>query len=130
MAGEKNLETLLQSMKPELTEGEYVFCSVDLETFHSLALEPICVFRESEGITLVLNKEDAELAGLEYSYPSRMITLTVYSSLEAVGFLAAITSKLAKHRISVNPVSAYYHDHLFVPSKDAERALKLLQEYL
>jgi hypothetical protein len=58
-----------------------------------------------------------------------MITLTVQSSLEAVGFLAAITTKLATHGISVNAISAYYHDHLFVPADKAEIAMRLLQEF-
>jgi hypothetical protein len=54
-----------------------------------------------------------------------MITLTVHSSLEAVGFLAA--GRLAEAGISVNAVSAYYHDHLFVAEHRADEALRLLQ---
>jgi hypothetical protein len=42
-----------------------------------------------------------------------MITLNVYSSLEAVGFIAAVGAKLNK--IGVNPVSGFFHDHCFVP---------------
>ena len=52
-----------------------------------------------------------------------MITLSVHSSLDAVGFLAAITNKLAAAAISFNPVSAYYHDHLFIPANRAEQAM-------
>ena len=52
----------------------------------------------------------------------------MHSSLEAVGFLARITTKLAAHGISVNAVSAFYHDHLFVPTARADEALTLLRE--
>lgn len=127
--GEKDLEVLLKSVKPELHDGEFVFCSVDHDVFQTLTVKPVCVFREAEGITLILRKEEADNLSLEYSYVSRMITLTVHSSLDAVGFLAAITTKLASSGISVNPVSAYYHDHLFVASKDAGNTLKLLLEF-
>ena len=58
-----------------------------------------------------------------------MISLTVHSSLDAVGFLAAITTKLAQSGISVNPVSAFYHDHLFVPVNRADEAVSLLREF-
>ncbi|HEY9768965.1 MAG TPA: ACT domain-containing protein [Coleofasciculaceae cyanobacterium] len=58
-----------------------------------------------------------------------MITLSVHSSLEAVSFLAAITAKLAEHKIGVNPVSAYHHDHLFVPVSRAQEAMILLKEF-
>jgi hypothetical protein len=44
-----------------------------------------------------------------------------------VGFLAAITGRLADAGISVNPVSAFYHDHLFVPEHKADEALHHLQ---
>lgn len=55
-----------------------------------------------------------------------MITLTVHSNLNAVGFLAAVAAKLAEHQISVNVVSAFYHDHLFVPDEKAEQAMQIL----
>ena len=85
------------------------------------------IFREREGTTLVVRREEAESAGLSYQFASRLITLTVHSSLEAVGFLAAIAGRLAEAGISVNAVSAYYHDHLFVPEDRADEALRLLQ---
>jgi hypothetical protein len=56
-----------------------------------------------------------------------LITLTVHSSLDGVGFLAAVTARLADAGIAVNAVSAFYHDHLFVPESRAEQALRLLQ---
>jgi uncharacterized protein len=45
-----------------------------------------------------------------------------------VGFLAAITARLATAGISVNAVSAFHHDHLFVPADRADDAMVLLQE--
>ncbi len=72
---------------------------------------------------------DAKAADLNYQYPSRMITLNAYSALDAVGFLAAITARLAGAGISANAVSAYHHDHLFVPVARAEEAILLLRTY-
>jgi hypothetical protein len=51
----------------------------------------------------------------------------VQSSLEAVGLTAAFSNALAEHRISCNVVAAYHHDHIFVASSDAERAMKVLK---
>ena len=56
-----------------------------------------------------------------------MITLEVASSLEAIGFLAAITAALARAGIAVNPVSAFHHDHLFVPEGHADEAMAILR---
>jgi len=58
----------------------------------------------------------------------RMITLTNHSSLNTVGFLAIITRELAQHGISVNPVSAYYHDYLFVPVSMVHKAMHVLKK--
>lgn len=128
MSGEKSLTTLLKSMQPQLLEEEYVFCSVPVEQIGILEVAPVCQFRESEGITLIVTKQEAESASLNYEFVSRMITLLVHSSLEAVGLLAAITNELASKGISVNAVSAYYHDHLFVPTEKAEQVMQLLKE--
>ena len=127
MSGERNLGTLLKDMKPEMQDGVFVFCALPEDQI-TAAISPLLMFREREGTTLVIRREDAERGGLPYQCASRLITLTVHSSLEAVGFLAAITARLAEAGISVNAVSAFHHDHLFVPDGRADEALKLLQD--
>ena len=57
-----------------------------------------------------------------------MITLNIHSSLEAVGFLAVITTHLAKLNVGVNPVSGFYHDHLFIPAERAQDVMTALSE--
>ena len=126
MVPESNLQKLLATMKPELHPGEYVFASVTADDC-KIAQDAVAGwFRESEGITLILEKSAATAAGIEFSFPSRMITLTVHSSLEAVGFLAVITKRLAADGISINAISAYHHDHLFVPLQKADKAVQIL----
>lgn len=129
MNGETKLENLLKSMKPILKDGEFVFCTLSHQDIQELKLKPIGWFQEDEGVSIILQRQQADSLGLEYSYIARMITLSVHSSLDAVGFLAAITAKLAQFGISVNPISAYYHDHLFVPSKKANEVMTLLTEF-
>jgi hypothetical protein len=128
MAGERDLGALLRDMKPELRPGVFVFCAIAADESIPAALNPLLTFREQEGMTLVILREEAEAAGLRYAFASRLITLTVHSALDAVGFLAAITARLAEAGISVNAVSAFHHDHLFVPVDRADEALALLQK--
>jgi hypothetical protein len=128
MPGERNLAALLQNMKPEMHEGVFVFCSMSEDKETPATLRPIHIFREREGTAFIVRREEAESAGLPYQFASRLITLTVHSSLEAIGFLAAITGRLADAGISVNAVSAFYHDHLFVPEHRADEALRHLQD--
>lgn len=125
MSGETNLTALLAAMNPELHPDTYVFATVPAG-FPMDGLSPRLVFAEDEGTTLILPRAEAEEAGLIYTFESRMITLNIHSSLEAVGFLAVVTARLAALAIGVNPVSAYYHDHLFVPADRAETALQEL----
>ena len=128
MAGETDLKTLLASMTPELLAGTYVFTTLALGTTQPEGLEPVMVFCEREGTTLIVTEKAASAAALTASFRCRMVTLNIHSSLEAVGFLAAITTRLAAAGMGVNPVSAFYHDHLFVPADRAEEALELLTE--
>ncbi|RZN33921.1 ACT domain-containing protein [Bradyrhizobium sp. Leo121] len=127
MASEIDLQVLLSRMKPEMQPGIFVFCTISEETEVPAMIKPLFTFRESEGTTFVVQREEAESLGLTYQFISRLITLTVHSSLEAVGFLATITTRLSEAGISVNVVSAFYHDHLFVPHDRADEALALLQ---
>lgn len=128
MPGESNLRTLLRQMKPEMRDGIFVFCTLPDDKNIPAELAPVLVFREREGTALIVRREEAERADLPHQFASRMITLSVHSSLEAVGFLAVITARLADAGISVNAVSAFHHDHLFVPEHRASEALRLLQD--
>lgn len=56
-----------------------------------------------------------------------MITCDVHSSLSAVGFLATIAARLTEVGISVNPVSGFFHDHLFVPEGREGEAMEALR---
>lgn len=122
MNGETDLTILLRSMQPKLHAEVYVFVTTT-EIFDPQILKPRLQFIEEEGMTLIITKSAAESAGLDYSFPCRMITLQIHSSLEAAGFMAAIATHLAKSAIGVNPVSGYFHDHLFVSVKQAGDAM-------
>lgn len=130
MPAERNLQTLLQHMKPEMQDGIFVFATLPLAEQIPDTIQPLLTFREREGTTLVMLREEADSIGLSWQFAARLITLNVHSALDAVGFLAAITTRLADAGISVNAVSAFYHDHLFVPSDKADEALALLQGFV
>ena len=125
MSGETELIKLLQNMKPELNTGEYVYCRADSKK-QAAELEPLCFFIEKEGVTMILPKEKAEAVNIPYTTVCAWITLTVHSSLEAVGLTAAVSKVLTEANISCNVVAAFYHDHIFVPIADAPRAMDAL----
>lgn len=125
MMGERDLDRLLRHMTPQLEPGTFVFC-----TFPEGELPPgvatIATFREAEGLSAIVALDEARRAGVPWQFESGLITLTVHSSLEAVGFLAAVSAVLAEAGIPCNAVAAFHHDHLFVPRDMAQRALELL----
>ena len=126
MSGEKNLQALIKNMTPQLNEGDYVFCAVK-ELGEINISEAIGIFKEAEAYTVILKRSLADDLGLAYDYVAAWITLTVYSSLDAVGLTAAFATALADNGISCNVVAAYYHDHIFVRKEDAEKAMKVLK---
>lgn len=128
MSGITNLGRLLSEMKPVLQAGMFVYCLVPSSAADRWwRLQPLGTFREAEGLTLILPAELAAAHGLAASPPMRMITLSVHSSLEAVGLTAAVTAVLTDAGISANVVAAFHHDHVFVPAALAEDALSALQ---
>ncbi len=129
MSGIVELDELLKSMSPELQDGDYVFCTIEDDDFDYQSLNPLASFRESEGLTLVIAMKAAIQAKLAFEGTFKQITLTVHSSLEAVGLTAAVAAKLAAYGISANVIAAYYHDHVFVQTEKAEQALSALKEF-
>lgn len=129
MSGEKNLEKLLTLMQPKLLDGNFVFCTItDGDLSDILKLAPIASFQEEEGLSLLSSQQNADEANIKYDSVLKGITLSVHSSLDAVGFTAAVANKLANNGIPANVVAAYYHDHVFVPADKAQFALQLLTE--
>ena len=127
MGGETDLNTLLKGLSPELLPDHYVFVTLPefcAEQFNSLA--PLGLFQEVEGTTLILNEQTARDAGFEFEGVFRCITCKVHSSLEAVGMTAAMSAALTAQGVSANVVAAYYHDHIFVPAADADKAMAAL----
>lgn len=122
-----NLGELLRTLTAQLVEGVYVFATLPDGSVPE-NINPRMVFREAEGTTLILREAEAETFGLDYEFPCRMITLNVHSSLEAVGFIAHIASELTKHDMGVNPVSGFFHDHLFVPDGREHDAMRILEK--
>lgn len=125
MVGETDLARLLATMQPALHPGDYVFCTVGPGA--PVPAGALGWFREAEGVTLILPRAAADAHGLPYDYVAAWLTLTVHSSLAAVGLTAAVAGALAEENISCNVVAAYHHDHLFVARADADRALEALR---
>ncbi len=87
-------------------------------------LDALMMFREAEGTTLIVDVENDDSQGERMLWAR--ITLRVQSSLTAVGMMAAVSAALAKRGIPCNPVSAFLHDHIFVPWDRRDDALDAL----
>lgn len=130
-SGERDLQTLLSSLTVTVHPSTFVFVTMpDNVTSISIlppSLDAHMAFREAEGLTIITTHASAESRGLLYTFPSRLITLNVHSSLEAVGFIARVASRLAEKGIAANPVSGFFHDHLFVAEGREDEAVATLK---
>lgn len=126
MAGLTDLEQMLATLEPRVREGEYVF--VAAPDGSAPWPEPEALVREDEGTTLVVRREVAEAAGLPYDFVASWITLTVHSSLAAVGLTAAFSAALTRVGISCNVLAGLHHDHLLVPHDRCDEAIAALRD--
>jgi len=120
-----DLRALLSALQPRRNPGVVAFVSVPADAAIA-ALEPIATFRESEGVTLVVEESRARAAGLTVLLRAAWLTLDVRSGLHAVGLTAAVAAALADAGIACNVVAAAHHDHLFVPIEHVDAALAAL----
>ena len=127
---ETDLDRLLSGLDPQLHAQPLRF--VHLADGQSPPSQPasVMLFREEEGVTCLLADASGEENPDGDAPRWAQITLRVHSSLSAVGLIAAVSAALAREGIACNPVSAFHHDHLFVPwprRHDALAALAQLQ---
>lgn len=139
-SGETHLPTLLHTMTPTLDPETYIYATLPSKTTpQSLptSLDIRLLFRESESWTLITTKASAHdhisssstslsLSGVD-SFECRMITLAIHSSLEAVGFIAAVSAALAGEKVPCNVVAGFLHDHVFVPVAKVDQAMGVLE---
>lgn len=122
-----DLTQLIKGMDPVLTDQQWYYCSVDdIQPYQHLLQHTFAMINETESVTLILPPEHAELIGQHTTAAFRRIELQVFSSLEAVGLTAVISQCLREQNISANVVAGYHHDHIFVPEKDADKAIAAL----
>jgi hypothetical protein len=124
MAGEIDLATMLASLDIEQRPGSYTFVTGDWPTLRAVAQATIS---ESEGLTSVVAVDDAIGVGAPVEFEAAWLTLTVWSSLEAVGLTAAVSRVLADAGIACNALAGYHHDHLLVPLDRVDDAIRLLR---
>jgi uncharacterized protein len=126
MNGETDLTRLVAGMAPVLDPALYLYCRTQ-DRVHPLRDRAVVMVKETEGLTLVLPSGLAS-PDLVPVFPCRRITLTIHSSLEAVGLTAVFAGALAQAGIGCNVVAGYTHDHLFVPADRADDAMVALAQ--
>jgi hypothetical protein len=120
--GLSDLSELLRGLHPEVRPGSFVMVSTNSET----GLAALASVDEEEGTSLVLEQHKADAFRLEYTSVFAWITLTVHSSLEAVGLTAAVANTLASAGIACNVLAGFHHDHLLVPINRVDDAMAAL----
>lgn len=120
----RDAQEMVSGMTPMLKSGQYVFCAAGDRDW--AALDPLAMFREAEGVSLILELGAAQAAGFAVEAPMALITLNVYSALDGVGLTAAVATALAQAGIACNMVAALNHDHVFVPADRADEAVAVL----
>jgi hypothetical protein len=123
--GETDLESMLATLDVERRPGIFTYVAVEVPTPGLLAAAHGMV-KEGTLTTLVLPVESARRAGLPVVVEMAWLSLTVQSSLEAVGLTAAFSRLLADDDISCNVLAGYHHDHLLVPIERVDDAIAAL----
>ncbi len=128
---EADLATLLKTLEVKRHDGLWCFATIPVEDSSWAELMTLAsirhiamVFTEDEGLS-VIHRADSD-ASPETCWV--WLELSVYSDLNAVGFLSRIAAALTEAGVPCNAVAAYHHDHIFVPEAKAGAALNALQK--
>jgi hypothetical protein len=106
-------------------EGRARSLLLDMRAFSSITFdlaEVSLVVKASDWAELKEGFRDFDEEG-----PYRLITFDIVLDLSIVGFLAAISARLAEEGISIYALSTFLRDHILVKESDAERAVAVLR---
>ena len=123
MPGERDLEQMLSTLRVERRPGTFTFVT---GVWPGLAERAHAMIVEAEGPTYVVPVEAAEAAGAPFEFVGAWLTISVWSSLDAVGLTAAFSRSLGDAGIPCNVIAGYHHDHLLVPVDRADDAVAAL----
>ena len=129
MPGQTDLKKILESIDPYLVDESFIFMTTD-QSLSSISntLNPIASFKEKEGLSIVITQATADKNAITYDSVFSCISLGVHSSLESYGLISTISKELTQNNISTNVFSGYYHDHIFVQSEKADKALEIISK--
>ncbi|MFN3214535.1 MAG: ACT domain-containing protein [Henriciella sp.] len=127
---ESDLSTLLSTLEVIRRDGVWRFETINKDAASWADLvnlrqvrDVAMLFQESEGLTVITSADDKTPQDNRWAW----LELSVYSDLQAVGFLAKVSAALSDAGVPCNAVAAYHHDHIFVPETKAEAAITAIQ---
>jgi hypothetical protein len=123
--GETDLERMLATLAVQRRPGVFAYIAVEVPT-PGLIAAAHAVVKEGRLTTVVLPVEAAERAGQSTAHRFAWLTLTVQSSLDAVGLTAAVSARLAAVDVPCNVLAGYHHDHILVPVDRVDDAVVAL----
>jgi hypothetical protein len=89
----------------------------------------LAVIKDARETTCIIDESKLgaqKFLGIEGDW--RMITFDMVLPFGLVGFFALVSGALAAAGVSIFAVSAYSTDHVFVKSRDLEKAVKTLEK--
>jgi len=81
------------------------------------------LFQETEGLTVITRAKADTPQDNRWTW----LELSVYSDLQAVGFLARVAAALTEAGVPCNAIAAFHHDHIFVPEARAADAIEAIE---
>lgn len=120
-----DLTEMLRALDVEVRDQPYVVATVPEGA--PIAAHAEAMIAEREGMTVVVPEQAAKDHGIVSQPLFAWLTLTINSSLEAIGLTAAFSTALADRGISCNVLAGYYHDHLLVAYADRDCAVGTLR---
>jgi hypothetical protein len=131
----KEMRPIFASTIIKEDEADYYLVSIDPEedivlpkekTFFSITYdynETSLILRHSDWVILRKKLKDYKEDG-----PYTLITFDIVLDLSLVGYLSVVSSLLAENGISIYAISTFLRDHILVKKKDADTAVRLLNE--
>jgi hypothetical protein len=123
--GQTDLAAMLGSMA--LVRRADPVTVVHLEQRVPLGGGVLALVDEEEGTTAVVTVDAAQRRGWPVGFVGAWLTVSVHSSLDAVGLTAALATALAGRGIACNVLAGFFHDHLLVPWDRADDAIHCLE---